>query len=236
MLGVARPSREPGDTRERHWLQLNGLVLEDVPPERTPEPETARAGPFPQRPTAGIRPPGRCGHAPPPRPASPLRTAAGPPSRHALDVFVASCDATASGSRHPTPQAAARSSVPGRSTPGPPRSRRRWATAAATSPWQPPPRSPPTTEPRPLGRRCEQRKHPRTGSSPNSPPTRTPCMSGWPGGPGRGGVQRHVSAAPQHEVSTLHLIRERSCPRKRAAPGVCDPHAATCRQTFSRAP
>lgn len=29
MLGVARPWRKPGDTRERHWLQLNGLVLDD---------------------------------------------------------------------------------------------------------------------------------------------------------------------------------------------------------------
>lgn len=31
MLGVARPWRKPGDTRERHWLQLNGLVLDDRP-------------------------------------------------------------------------------------------------------------------------------------------------------------------------------------------------------------
>lgn len=31
MLGVARPFRASGDTRERHWLQLNGLVLDDRP-------------------------------------------------------------------------------------------------------------------------------------------------------------------------------------------------------------
>jgi hypothetical protein len=31
MLGVARPWRKPGDTRYRHWLQLNGLVLDDRP-------------------------------------------------------------------------------------------------------------------------------------------------------------------------------------------------------------
>jgi hypothetical protein len=31
MLGVARPWRKPGDSRERHWLQLNGLVLDDRP-------------------------------------------------------------------------------------------------------------------------------------------------------------------------------------------------------------
>ncbi|MHB8234981.1 MAG: hypothetical protein ACYDHT_10045 [Solirubrobacteraceae bacterium] len=31
MLGVARPWLKPKDTRERHWLQLNGLVLEDRP-------------------------------------------------------------------------------------------------------------------------------------------------------------------------------------------------------------
>jgi hypothetical protein len=31
MLGVARPWLKPKDTRERHWLQLNGLVLQDRP-------------------------------------------------------------------------------------------------------------------------------------------------------------------------------------------------------------
>jgi Dual OB-containing domain len=31
MLGVARPWQHPGDTKERHWLQLNGIVLEDHP-------------------------------------------------------------------------------------------------------------------------------------------------------------------------------------------------------------
>jgi len=31
MLGLARAYRLPGDDRERHWLQLNGLVLEDRP-------------------------------------------------------------------------------------------------------------------------------------------------------------------------------------------------------------
>lgn len=29
MLGVARPWKSPSDTEERHWLQLNGLVLDD---------------------------------------------------------------------------------------------------------------------------------------------------------------------------------------------------------------
>ena len=31
MLGLARPWLRPGDDAERHWLQLNGLVLEDSP-------------------------------------------------------------------------------------------------------------------------------------------------------------------------------------------------------------
>jgi hypothetical protein len=31
MLGVARPWQSPRDTQERHWLQLNGLVLDDRP-------------------------------------------------------------------------------------------------------------------------------------------------------------------------------------------------------------
>ncbi len=36
MLGVARPWRARGDTQERHWLQLNGLVLDDSPVGETP--------------------------------------------------------------------------------------------------------------------------------------------------------------------------------------------------------
>src|SRR5581483_2257976 len=31
MLGVARPWKAGGDAVERHWLQLNGLVLDDRP-------------------------------------------------------------------------------------------------------------------------------------------------------------------------------------------------------------
>jgi len=31
MLGLARPWKAPSDDRERHWLQLNGLVLDDRP-------------------------------------------------------------------------------------------------------------------------------------------------------------------------------------------------------------
>lgn len=31
MLGLARAYRAPSDDRERHWLQLNGLVLADRP-------------------------------------------------------------------------------------------------------------------------------------------------------------------------------------------------------------
>jgi hypothetical protein len=31
MLGVARPWHAPRDTQERHWLQLNGLALDNGP-------------------------------------------------------------------------------------------------------------------------------------------------------------------------------------------------------------
>ncbi len=31
MLGLAHPKKMPSDDRERHWLQLNGLVLDDRP-------------------------------------------------------------------------------------------------------------------------------------------------------------------------------------------------------------
>jgi hypothetical protein len=36
MLGLARPWNAPGDDRERHWLQLNGLVLDDQPTSDEP--------------------------------------------------------------------------------------------------------------------------------------------------------------------------------------------------------
>lgn len=36
MLGLARAYRTPNDDRERHWLQLNGLVLVDRPVGDTP--------------------------------------------------------------------------------------------------------------------------------------------------------------------------------------------------------
>src|SRR5258708_6047022 len=36
MLGVARPWKAEGDTKHRHWLQLNGLVLDDCPVGDTP--------------------------------------------------------------------------------------------------------------------------------------------------------------------------------------------------------
>lgn len=31
MFGLARAWQKPGDDEERHWLQVNGLCLEDAP-------------------------------------------------------------------------------------------------------------------------------------------------------------------------------------------------------------